>query len=110
MTQVDKTSAGPEATAQHHDLPLSEDAQKLMDLTKSILNPNGDNPHVDEYITASFQYILGAFYKMTTSSDKEATAREIAADLNAKFDHWVSEREKQKKELDDKKFEDVKDQ
>ncbi|KAK6459771.1 uncharacterized protein RJT20DRAFT_132889 [Scheffersomyces xylosifermentans] len=80
------------------DVPSVSEQQTLMSLVRTALNPEGKDPRVDEYITATFSYISGAFYKMATSTDKEATAKETAEDLNTRFENWVAEREKKKAE------------
>lgn len=81
-----------------NDAPLAQEQNILMELTRKVLNPNGDDPRVDQYITSCFSYILGVLYKMSVSNNREETAKEIAQDLNHKFEAWVSEREKAKAE------------
>ncbi|ODV66198.1 hypothetical protein HYPBUDRAFT_99028, partial [Hyphopichia burtonii NRRL Y-1933] len=79
-------------------LPSLQEQQDFISLVKQILNPNGEDPRIDEYITSTFSYILNVLYKMVTTDDKEATAKEIAQDLNDKFDRWVEQRTKQEQE------------
>lgn len=79
---------------------LPEQQQLLFALVKSVLNPNGEDPRIDEYISSTFNYILGIFYKMTTAENKDEAAQEIAADLNERFDKWVEEREQASKKHD----------
>ncbi|ODV79845.1 uncharacterized protein CANTADRAFT_49317 [Suhomyces tanzawaensis NRRL Y-17324] len=85
-------------TTTTQEAPLPQEQQTLMSLARLILNPDGKDPRIDQYITSTFSYILGALYKMTTSSDREATAKEIADDLNRRFESWVAEREKKEKD------------
>ncbi|KAG2731536.1 hypothetical protein G9P44_005123 [Scheffersomyces stipitis] len=83
---------------QDNDIATVQEQQSLINLVKNVLNPNGDDPRVDQYISSTFQYISGVLYKMSVSTDKEATAKEIAEDLSERFNKWKDEREKQKAE------------
>lgn len=82
--------------------PTSEDKEKLVSLVKSILNPNGENPKVDDYINGTFGYIEGVLRKMALSENKEDTAKEIADDLNQRFDRWAAELEEKNKKAEEK--------
>ncbi|KAG5422316.1 hypothetical protein I9W82_001411 [Candida metapsilosis] len=73
-----------------------QDLNKIQEVAKNILNPNNENPQMNEYIQATMSYIGNAMYKMQTTNDKDATAKEIANDLTEKFNHWKEEREKNK--------------
>lgn len=81
--------------------PTSEDKDKLVALVKSILNPNGENPKVDEYINGTFGYIEGVLKKMALSENKEETAEEIAQDLNQRFDQWTEQLEAKNKKTEE---------
>lgn len=90
------------------EYPTTEDKDKLVALVKSILNPNGENPKVDEYINGTFGYIEGVLKKMALSENKEETAEEIAQDLNERFDQWTAqleEKNKKKEETDQQEAE-----
>lgn len=76
-------------TIENNDGPSQEQMTKLLAVAKSVLNPNGDNPQVDEYLNGSFNYILEILHKMATTNDKDATAREITEDLNTRFQTWA---------------------
>lgn len=82
--------------------PLTEQQQSIMNLFRNALNPNGENPQVDEYLTSTFGYLQNVFNKMQTAEDKDATAEEIAQDLTDRFDKWISERENKKKDSNTK--------
>jgi hypothetical protein len=81
---------------QPESAPLNTEQNALLQLAKNILNPNGKDPNIDEYINATFGYILGALHKVSTSDNKEAAAREIAEDLTEKFETWKADRENRK--------------
>ena len=91
-----------ESTSTENGAPLAEQQQSIMNLFRNALNPNGENPKVDEYLTSTFGYIQNVFNKMQTTEDKDATAEEIAQDLTDRFEKWISEREDQKKDSDNK--------
>ena len=71
-----------------------QDLTKIQEVAQKILNPNNEHPQINEYIRSTMSYIGNALYKMQTTNDKDATAKEIADDLTAKFNHWKEEREK----------------
>lgn len=91
-----------ESTSAENGAPLTEQQQSIMNLFRNALNPNGENPQVDEYLTSTFGYLQNVFNKMQTAEDKDATAEEIAQDLTDRFDKWISERENKKKDSDKK--------
>lgn len=91
-----------ESTSADNGAPLTEQQQSIMNLFRNALNPNGENPQVDEYLTSTFGYLQNVFNKMQTAEDKDATAEEIAQDLTDRFDEWISERENKKKDSDKK--------
>lgn len=91
-----------ESTSADNGAPLTEQQQSIMNLFRNALNPNGENPQVDEYLTSTFGYLQNVFNKMQTAEDKDATAEEIAQDLTDRFDKWISERENKKKDSDKK--------
>lgn len=82
--------------AQTEGAPLNTEQNALLQLAKNILNPNGKDPNIDEYINATFGYILGALHKVSIADNKEAAAREIAEDLTEKFETWKADRENRK--------------
>lgn len=73
------------------DLPTVEQTQNLMESVRKLLNPNGDNPKVDLYITSTFGYITQMMYKVATASDKDKAVEEIAEDLKSRFEGWANE-------------------
>ncbi|KAI5968918.1 hypothetical protein KGF57_000033 [Candida theae] len=75
-----------------------KDLDKIQEVAKGILNPNNENPQINEYIQSTLSYIGNAMYKMQTTNDKNATAKEIADDLTAKFESWKEQRDKQEKQ------------
>lgn len=91
-----------ESTSADNGAPLTEQQQSIMNLFRNALNPNGQNPQIDEYLTSTFGYLQNVFNKMQTAEDKDATAEEIAQDLTDRFDKWISERENKKKDSDKK--------
>ncbi|CAR66288.1 DEHA2F07106p [Debaryomyces hansenii CBS767] len=91
-----------ESTSADNGAPSTEQQQSIMNLFRNALNPNGENPQVDEYLTSTFGYLQNVFNKMQTAEDKDATAEEIAQDLTDRFDKWISERENKKKDSDKK--------
>lgn len=98
----DSSQTSQADVAELEDVPSPLEQQSLMQLTRAILNPNGDDPRIDQYITSSFSYILSAFYKMATATDKDVAAKEIADDLNTKFENWVAARESDKEGKEEK--------
>ncbi|SGZ51470.1 CIC11C00000002402 [Sungouiella intermedia] len=78
-----------------NDLPTPEQTQQLEDAVRKLLNPNGENPNMDQYVTNTFNYISNMFNKMQNASDPEAASKEIAEDLKLKFENWA-EGQKQK--------------
>lgn len=93
-----KLEASDAGTCGENDAPLVEQQQSIMNLFRSALNPNGENPQIDEYLTSTFSYVQNVFNKMKTAEDKDVAAKEIADDLSSRFDKWVSEKENKKKE------------
>ncbi|KAI5969078.1 hypothetical protein CANMA_001882 [Candida margitis] len=83
--------------AAHSELD-QQDLNQIQDVAKKILNPNNENPQMNEYIQSTMSYIGNMMHKMQTTNDKDATAKEIADDLTTKFNNWKEEREKNKKE------------
>lgn len=81
-----------------NDLPTPEQ-QKEFELTvRKLLNPNGENPQMDQYVTNTFDYISNMFDKMQKSDNPEVAAKEIAEDLKVKFENWAnSQKEKEAK-------------
>lgn len=104
-TEANKQDTKPVASAQTSggdELPLLNQQQSIMSLLRNALNPNGENPKVDEYITSTFGYVQNVFHRMQTTNDKDATAKEIAEDLSSKFDKWLSEQKKERAENSNK--------
>lgn len=95
-TTETNAQAGVESASAENGAPLTEQQQSIMNLFRNALNPNGENPQVDEYLTSTFGYLQNVFNKMQTAEDKDATAEEIAQDLTDRFDKWISERENKK--------------
>ncbi|EER30599.1 predicted protein [Candida tropicalis MYA-3404] len=73
------------------------DLNQIKDIAQKILNPNNNNPTMNEYIQSTFAYIGTALMKMQTTNDKQATAKEIADDLTQRFETWVQNREAEQK-------------
>lgn len=99
MTSDKLTNETTTTTTQNYskdDQLDQQDLDKIQDVAKKILNPNNENPQINEYIQSTMSYIGNALYKMQTTNDKDATAKEIADDLTAKFNLWKDEREKNK--------------
>lgn len=101
-TTETNSQSGVESTSAENGAPLMEQQQSIMNLFRNALNPNGENPQVDEYLTSTFGYLQNVFNKMQAAEDKDATAEEIAQDLTDRFDKWISERENKKKDSDKK--------
>lgn len=78
------------AEVKKNDLPSLEDQKKLEDLTRKLLNPNGENNQVESYITSTFGYIQGMFQKMKDAPDSDKAANEIAEDLKQRFEGWAN--------------------
>ncbi|KAK6205651.1 uncharacterized protein RJT21DRAFT_4988 [Scheffersomyces amazonensis] len=68
-------------------------AEELQSIAKRILNPHGENPQMDEFISGAFSYISQVMLKMSTTTNREETAKEIAQDLTTKFEAWIKSRE-----------------
>lgn len=81
-----------------------QDLKKLADMTRNLLNPNGQNPQVDQYIDSTFSYLLNVYTKLTTAQDKDAAAKEISNDLVKKLENWANSK-KEQKEKDESKDE-----
>lgn len=88
MTQEAETDTKPK-----NDLPTPEQTKELEETIRKIVNPEGQNPQMDQYVTNTFDYIGKMFEKMQTAPDSEAAAKEIAEDLKAKFEGWVKSQE-----------------
>ncbi|CUM48027.1 unnamed protein product [Debaryomyces tyrocola] len=101
-TTETNSQSGVESTSAENGAPLTEQQQSIMNLFRNALNPNGENPQVDEYLTSTFGYLQNVFNKMQTAEDKDAAAEEIAQDLTDRFDKWISERENKKVDSDKK--------
>ncbi|CAI5758322.1 unnamed protein product [Candida verbasci] len=84
-----------------------QDLDKIKDVASKILNPNNEHPQINEYIQSTFSYIGNAMYKMQTTNDRDATAKEIANDLTNKFETWVKNREEQQQQQQQKKQEEA---
>lgn len=84
-------------TSSENGAPLVQQQQTIMDLFRNALNPNGEYPQVDDYLTSTFSYVQNVFNKMQTAEDKDATAKEIAEDLTDRFDKWMSEQQNKNK-------------
>lgn len=78
-----------EKTPKVNDLPTPEQTKQFEGAVRTLLNPNGDNPTMDQYITSTFNYITNMFDKMQNASDSDAAAKEIAEDLKEKFENWA---------------------
>lgn len=103
MAQEEKREADQDS--QKQDMPTKEQRDVLERSVKKLLNPDGTNPHMDGYVTNTFDYISGMLDKMANSSDKDATAQDIAEDLKAKYEAWAAQfesGEEKKAELGDK--------
>lgn len=72
-----------------NDLPSPEQTKQIEDAVRKLLNPNGENPNMDQYVTNTFNYITGMFDKMQSASYPDAASKEIAEDLKQKFDNWA---------------------
>ncbi|CAK7896167.1 hypothetical protein CAAN1_03S02278 [[Candida] anglica] len=94
MSEEKKVATQPEEPA---GIPSAAEQHSLMEMARSILNPNGENPRIDEYITSTFSYISASLYKVATATDKDAAAKAIADDLSEKFDRWMESRKEQQK-------------
>ncbi|CUM66925.1 uncharacterized protein PRCAT00004610001 [Priceomyces carsonii] len=85
------------------DLPLLQDQQNLLEGIRKILNPDNDNPQMDEYITSCFGYVMQALYKVSNAEDREKASEEIAEDLKERFERWKDDFEKRKSTIADEK-------
>lgn len=79
-------------------IPLVEQQQLALDQVRKLMSDHGVDPRFDEYVTATFSYILSALLKVATATDRDAASKEIADDLKQKWETWVANREKQEKE------------
>ncbi|KAI5952810.1 hypothetical protein KGF54_003677 [Candida jiufengensis] len=77
-----------------------QDLNKIEDIAKNILNPNNENPQMNEYINSTMSYIGDVIQKMQNTNDKDATAKEIADDLTKRFENWANNK---KKEIEEQK-------
>lgn len=81
------------------DVPSQEDQAKLMDSVRGLLNPDGTNQQMDQYINSTFSYIGGMLSKVATAQDKDKASHEVAEDIVGKLKSWV---ESKQKEADEK--------
>lgn len=77
------------------------DISQIRDIAQKILNPDNNNPTMNEYIQSTFAYIGTALMKMQNTNDRQATAKEIADDLTQRFEAWVESREAEKKKQEE---------
>lgn len=81
-----------------NDLPTPEQQKEFEQTVRKLLNPNGENAQMDQYVTNTFDYISNMFDKMQKSDNPEVAAKEIAEDLKVKFENWAnSQKEKDAK-------------
>lgn len=91
MTQESQVAEKPK-----DDLPTPEQQKEFETTVRKILNPDGENKQMDQYVTNTFDYISNMFDKMQKAPDPELAAKEIAEDLKQKFENWAdSQKEKQ---------------
>mmetsp|Transcript_2074 Transcript_2074/g.2258 ORF Transcript_2074/g.2258 Transcript_2074/m.2258 type:complete len:140 (+) Transcript_2074:699-1118(+) len=98
VTSEANSQAVEGTSSSENDAPLVQQQQTIMDLFRNALNPNGEYPQVDEYLTSTFSYVQNVFNKMQTAEDKDATAKEIAEDLTDRFDKWMTEQQNKNKD------------
>ncbi|KAJ8136912.1 hypothetical protein OY671_009875 [Metschnikowia pulcherrima] len=83
------------------DKPTQEQMDSLKTTVQQLLNPNGENNQINEYIDNTFSYVSGMLDKVANAKDKDAAAEEIAQDLKSKYEGWaqtkLDEREAEKK-------------
>ena len=83
------------------DKPTQEQMDSLQTTVQQLLNPNGENNQINEYINNTFSYVLSMLDKVANAKDKDAAAEEIAQDLKCKYEGWaqtkLDEREAEKK-------------
>ncbi|QBM87273.1 hypothetical protein METSCH_B04730 [Metschnikowia aff. pulcherrima] len=83
------------------DKPTQEQMHSLQTTVQQLLNPNGENNQINEYINNTFSYVLSMLDKVANAKDKDAAAEEIAQDLKSKYEGWaqtkLDEREGEKK-------------
>lgn len=94
------SGSGSGSNGNNQDEITSEQLAKIQTVAQGILNPNGENPQMNEYIQSTLSYIGNAIEKMQNTNDKDATAKEIADDLTSKYESWAASK---KKEEDEKK-------
>ncbi|KAM9934338.1 hypothetical protein OXX80_006058 [Metschnikowia pulcherrima] len=83
------------------DEPTQEQMDSLQTTVQQLLNPNGENNQINEYINNTFSYVSSMLDKVANAKDKDAAAEEIAQDLKSKYEGWaqtkLDEREAEKK-------------
>lgn len=99
-TSGNGSGSGSGSNGNNQDEITSEQLAKIQTVAQGILNPNGENPQMNEYIQSTLSYIGNAIEKMQNTNDKDATAKEIADDLTSKYESWAASK---KKEEDEKK-------
>lgn len=97
-------NAKPQA-AQKAEMPSEAEQEKLLGSLHNILNPNGDNPKVDQYLSSTFGYIRNSLNKISTAEDKDKATKEIADDLKSKLENWANLKKAELAAVDAKKAE-----
>ncbi|KAI5960945.1 uncharacterized protein KGF55_004212 [Candida pseudojiufengensis] len=83
-----------------------QDLNQIENIAKGVLNPNNENPQMNEYINSTMSYIGNVLQKMQNTNDKDATAKEIADDLTKKFENWANSKKQEIEESKTKPAED----
>lgn len=69
-----------------------ENQRKLERLLSERLNPDGNRPQIDSYISSTLNYLRQLAEKMENATDRHQTAEEISKDLTRKLEAWASQR------------------
>lgn len=70
--------------------PLTQEQLKeFQGVLNNLLNPNGNNPQMDSYISSTFDYLLGALNKIDSADDKDKATDEVSKDVVNKLISWA---------------------
>lgn len=92
----DKDVSKVDAAFAKQNIPSVEEQQLAVDNINKALQEHGVDPKWQEYVTLTFGYISLALYKMCVASDKDQAAKDIAQDLQNRWDNWAKDYEAKK--------------
>lgn len=77
------------------DVPSEKDQEELKSKLRGILNPDGKNEQMDEYINSTFNYIGNLLNKVASADDKDKASNDIAEDIVGKLKNWAESKQKE---------------